>query len=101
MTDETSGPVDPCTIVVFGEDPASWTWISTSIRTQQIATSKFTVRGLREGRYRVVAIPSYIPVPIAPPDVEFLEALKKVATPVFLNQGEKRVVELRLIRFDQ
>ena len=57
--------------------------------------------GLREGRYRVVAIPVETHISMDQPDVEFLEALKKVATPVFVNGGETRTVDLRLVRFEQ
>jgi hypothetical protein len=59
------------------------------------------LRGLREGRYRVAAIPSEVGMPLNPPDVELLEQLKKVAIPVVLNLGETRLVDVGLVSVER
>jgi len=99
-----SGSLDPedCLIVVFNEDPATWTPHSTSIRLVRVGSKrKFVLRGLREGRYRVAAIPSEVGMPLNPPDVELLEQLKKVAIPVVLNLGETRLVDVGLVSVER
>ena len=99
-----SGSLDPedCLIVVFNEDPATWTPHSTSIRLVRVGSKrKFVLRGLREGRYRVAAIPSEVGLPLNPPDVELLEQLKKVGIPVVLNLGETRLVDVGLVSVER
>jgi hypothetical protein len=61
----------------------------------------FVVRGLREGRYYVVAVPPDVRVMSQSPDRELLEALKKVATEVVLHAGETRTIDLRVVGFEQ
>ena len=100
---DTSGlePED-CLILVFNEDPATWTQHSTAIRLVRVGSKRrFVLRGLREGRYRVAAIPSEVGMPLNPPDVELLEQLKKVAIPVVLNLGETRLVDVGLVRVER
>lgn len=102
-TVDTGGvPFEDCVIVAFGEDPATWTSHSMAIRIARAnAKGAFMLPGLREGNYRVVAIPSDVGVGMNPPDVDLLEQLKKVATPVVLNLGERRRVELGLVRVER
>ena len=61
---------------------------------------KFRVRGLREGRYRIVALPANFIFNMTTPDVQLLEALSKVATPLVLNAGETRTVDLKVTPFE-
>ena len=102
VTDEAGAVVAECTVIVFNEDPATWIPNSLSIRTTRPSDKgRYVLPGLREGHYRVVAVPVEMQISMDQPDVEFLEALKKVATPVLVNAGETRTVDLRLVRFDQ
>ena len=99
-----SGGLEPedCLIVVFNEDSATWTQHSTAIQIVRVGSKrKFVLRGLREGRYRVAAIPAEAGMPLNPPDVELLEQLKKVAIPVVLNLGETRLVDVGLVAVER
>jgi hypothetical protein len=89
-------------VIVFGEEPESWQANATTFRVGRPAKDgKFSIRGMREGRYRVVAVPVDVPFSPSSPDLELLEALKKVATPLLLNAGETRTVDLRFTRIEQ
>jgi hypothetical protein len=102
VTDEAGAAVEECTVIAFSEDPASWIPNSLSIRTTRPSDKgRYVLPGLREGRYRVIAVPVEMHISGEQPDVEFLESLKNVATPVLVNAGETRTVDLRLVRFDQ
>ena len=102
VTDEAGVAVEECTVIAFNEDQATWIPRSLSIRTTRPSNKgRFVLPGLREGRYRVVALPVEMHVSMDQPDVELLEALNKVAIPVLVNAGETRTVDLRVVRFDQ
>jgi hypothetical protein len=62
---------------------------------------RYTLAVLREGRYYAVAVPPEIMMTAAQAGAEMLEALSKVATAVTLNAGEKRPVDLTLVRFQE
>jgi hypothetical protein len=102
VTDDAGKPVQEYTVLAFGDDPATWQPGSSMIRlTRPMKGGKFHLRGLREGRYRVVAVPSEFSVNPVMPDLQLLEHLSKFATPVVLNAGETRPLELRLTPFEQ
>lgn len=102
VTDDAGRPVQECTILLLGDDAATWQPGSSMIRqTRPMKDGKFRFRGLREGRYRIVALPSVFTFNQMTPDVQLLEALSKLATPVVLNAGETRTVDLKLTPFEQ
>jgi len=54
--------VQEYTVLAFGGDTASWRPGSSTIRlTRPMKEGKFHLRALREGRYRVVALPPESP----------------------------------------
>jgi hypothetical protein len=106
VTDEAGKPTRDAQVVIFGADEESW--VPFSSRTRNAAAprqddGKFTTRGLRDGRYYVVALPpgTLMIGGFQPPDHALMESLKKVATEVVLNPGETRTVDLRVVRFEQ
>jgi hypothetical protein len=106
VTDEGGKPTREAQVLVFGADEESW--VPFSSRTRNAGTprqddGKFTLRGLRDGRYYVVALPpgTVMIGGFQAPDRDLMESLKKVATEVVLNPGETRTVDLRVIRFEQ
>ena len=106
VTDDAGKPTREAQVLIFGADEESW--VPFSSRTRNVggsrdADGKFTARGLRDGRYYVVALPPGVVMigGFQPPDRSLMESLKKVATEVVLNPGETRTVELRLVRFEQ
>jgi hypothetical protein len=82
---------------LFGEDRA--TWFASSIRFRQgflRADGRFVFRGLRPGRYNIVALPrDRWPNNTAADSADF-ESLAREATPIVLGEDEQRVVDLRL-----
>lgn len=61
-TDDACKPVQEYTVLAFGGDTASWRPGSSTIRlTRPMKEGKFHLRALREGRYRVVALPPESP----------------------------------------
>jgi hypothetical protein len=99
VTDDAGKPTTEATVIVFGQDPASWQPRSSFMRsTRAIIDGKYAINGLREGRYFAVAVPLEAPVNMMEPGLEFLETLSKVATPLILNPGEKRTVDLTIVR---
>ena len=102
VTDDAGKPVEQYTVLAFGDDPATWRPMSSMIRMgRPTKEGKFQLRGLREGRYRVVALPADFNINTSNPDVELLEQLSKSSTPVVLNAGETRPLELRLATIGQ
>lgn len=101
VTDDGKPAMRDTQVAVFGADESTWIPHSSRLRTSGVGPDgKYVMRGLREGRYYVVATPSGT-VTFQPPDRAFLEALKKVATEVVLNAGETRTVDLRVVRIEQ
>ena len=106
VTDEAGKPTREAQILIFGGDADSWVPFSSRTRNAgppRQDDGKFTLRGLRDGRYYVVALPPGTVVlgGFQAPDRELMESLKKVGTEVVLNPGETRTVDLRVIRFEQ
>jgi hypothetical protein len=102
VTDDTGKPTMDASVVVFGQDPATWQARSSFLRTMRvIKDGKFAINGLREGRYFAVALPMEASINITQPGVAFLETLSKIATPVVLNPGERRTLDLGVVRIPQ
>jgi protocatechuate 3,4-dioxygenase beta subunit len=103
VTDDSGKPTRDATVVIFGYDEDTWTPFSSRMRSVGLPRDDgaFVARGLREGRYYVVAVPPNVRVMPQSADRELFEALKKVATEVVLHAGETRTVDLRVVRFEQ
>lgn len=102
VTDETGKPTDNAAILLFGDDPRTWGSRSSYFRrTRAIKDGKFTLGGLREGRYLAVAVPLEMSMTLTEPTQELFEALSKVATALTLNAGEKRTVDLPVLRVQE
>jgi hypothetical protein len=82
-------------VVVFAADSAKWTYPSRFVRgVRTDAQGNFSVRGLPgNDRYLAVAV-DYLEAGEAD-DPQFLERMRARATPVSLNEGERRTIELR------
>ena len=102
VSDDTGAPTDEAAILIFGEDPKTWVPRSSYFRTMRvIKDGKFTLGGLREGRYLALAVPLEASVTMTQPSAELFESLSKVATAVTLNAGERRTVDLVVVRFQE
>jgi hypothetical protein len=85
------------TVVIFPDDAAKWSYPSRFVKTARTGgDGRFTIAGLAEGRYRMVAV-SYLEEDEAY-DPAFLERMKRPATDLRLAEGEKRSVTLPLTR---
>jgi hypothetical protein len=102
VTGDGGAPADDCAIVLFIDDPARWTPLSTAIRvTSPAGGGRFTFRGVPEGQYRVVAASGDLQLSPGAPDEALLERLRKVSTPVVVSGAETRTIDLRVVSFDQ
>jgi protocatechuate 3,4-dioxygenase beta subunit len=84
-------------VVVFPDEPVKWTVVSRYLRTMRVGdTGQFTIRGLPpHTRYLAVAL-EYLEAG-EHLDPEFLQALRTVATPFSLTEGEQQSVDLPLL----
>jgi hypothetical protein len=99
VMDDSGKPTGEAAVVLFGEDPKTWVPRSSYFRTVRlIKDGKYAFSGLREGRYLVAAVPLELSASMTQPSAELLEALSKVATAVTLTAGEKRSVDLVVVR---
>ena len=88
-------PARHTTIVIFGHDPKTWKLRSSFSRTAPVGgDGKFTMRGLREGRYYAVAIPEEQTADWRDP--RMLEELSRVATRVSIGEGEHKTLDLSI-----
>jgi hypothetical protein len=104
VIDDAGKAVTEATILVFGEDPATWGPHASFYRSVGLGKEgRYKLMGLRQGRYFAAAVPRELGMNtnMAQPTREFLENLSKVATQVVLNAGDARTVDLPLIRFEQ
>jgi protocatechuate 3,4-dioxygenase beta subunit len=98
VADDDGQPVkDGGSVLIFGEDPATWIARSSMLRLVSITPDgTFRTQGLREGQYFVMALSRERAPLINDPSREVLEALSKQATRVTLMADEHRRVDLRL-----
>lgn len=102
VTDQRGQPVTDATVLLFGEDDATWTAFSSYFRRGPLLKDgRYRLGGLREGRYFAVAVPSAFAANGGQPTREFFDALSRVATRVVLNPGETRTVDLPVVSFEK
>jgi len=103
VTLDDGRPALDATVILFGQDLKTWKPRSSFNRTTVVGKDgKFTVRGLREGRYYAAAVPPDVMAGFGQPTPEFLGALLAAgATAVTVNDGEIRTLDLRVLRFEK
>ena len=85
------------TVVLFGEDRATWFAESSRMHASRITKDgRFVLRGLRAGRYHVVALPPGVRWDFQQIDKAALETYAADAIAVTLGEDERRQVDLRL-----
>ena len=99
VVDNNDAPAGEAVVLLFGEDDSSWRPHSSRLHVARSARNgAFTMKGVREGRYRMAAVPADVRFSLAAPDVALLRRLRNVATPVVLNAGETRVLDVGIQR---
>jgi hypothetical protein len=96
VTDDKGEPAKYCSVVLFSEDRAAWFVVSSRFRITFPQGGRYTLKGLRPGRYYVVALPSERRINEQSMDAATLDALVREATPLVLGEDEPRVVDLKL-----
>lgn len=97
VSNDKGAPPATCTVVLFGEDKATWFQSSTRVRvTNPGRNGRFSIKGLRGARYYLIAIPVDRGLNSQSVDAAALEPLVKDATPLVLGEDEQRVVDLKL-----
>jgi hypothetical protein len=95
VTSSRGEPVTEYAVVVFPEASDRWTPPSRFVRTgRPDQEGRFQIRGLPPGRYLAVAV-EYLEQG-AESDPDQLERLKQSGTPLSLDEGETRQLELKL-----
>jgi hypothetical protein len=97
VTNDKGEPVVSSRIVLFGEDKSSW--FTSSIRYRFAFSGRegrFLLRGLRPGRYYLIAVPPERGLSEQSVDAGILGSLVREATVLVLGEDEKRVVDLKL-----
>jgi hypothetical protein len=95
VADSRGAAVKDCTVVIFARDERKWEGASRYIRTSRPdAEGRFTVNGLPQGDYHVVAVDAIDPGEASDP--EFLGRMRDKAASFSLNEGETRVLDLKL-----
>ena len=85
------------TVVLFSEDRAVWFAESSRMHAARIdREGRFVMRGLRAGRYHVVALPPSVRWDFQQIDKAALERYAAEGTSVTLGDDERRSVDLRL-----
>src|SRR4051812_39193178 len=97
VTNEKGQPAAGMQVLVFSEDRALWFGSSTRVRMDRSdAGGTYTVRGLRGGRYLVVALPPDRMLDDRSIDVRSLEALVPEATTIVIGEDDQRQLDLRV-----
>lgn len=96
VTNAKGEPVKSCNVVLFSEDRAAWFSASSRFRTVFTQGGRFDLKGLRPGRYYLVALPVERRVNEYTMDAAVLDALVREATALVLGEDEQRVVDLKL-----
>ena len=81
--------------IIFPEDPALWLEDLKAVRIARVDQSGiFTIKGLRPGKYLSVAVSSAVNNQWNDP--EYIESLREAATPITLEEGETKKIDLVL-----
>jgi hypothetical protein len=97
VTDDDGAVPADFVVMAIPEEQSAWRMGSPRLRMSGMPQDgKFSIQGLLPGRYYVLALPRERMAFGPEPAPEFFEQLTKEATPVVLNDGETRTVELRL-----
>jgi hypothetical protein len=96
VTDDKGEPVKFCNVVLFSEDRAAWFASSSRVRSNFPQGGRYNMKGLKPGRYYVIALPSERRINEHTMDAATLEALVREATALVLGDDEPRVVDLKL-----
>jgi hypothetical protein len=97
VTNDKGEPIASCSVVLFTEDKASW--FQSSLRFRLAYTGRdgrFDIKGLRSGRYYLIALPRERAPSFQSVDAAALEPLVKDATALVLGEDEQRVVDLKV-----
>ena len=97
VTNDKGEPAVSCNVVLFSDDKASW--FPSSIRLRLAWTGRdgrFSMKGLRSGRYFVIALPRERALNMQSADAAALEPLLREATPIIVGEDEQRDIDLKL-----
>jgi Carboxypeptidase regulatory-like domain len=97
VTNDKGEPAWSSNVVLFSDDKASW--FPSSIRLRLAWTGRdgrFSMKGLRSGRYYVIALPQGRTLNIQSVDAAALDALLREATPLIVGEDEQRVIDLKV-----
>ena len=96
VTNDKGAPIRT-TVVLFSEDRSLWFAHSTRVwATYPGADGRYVLRGLRAGRYYMVALPPAVSWSREAVDTQLLERYLPQATAVVVGEDEQRVVDLKL-----
>ena len=97
LQDQSGKPISDYTIVVFPPDRRYWTPMSRRIQAARPATDgRFSFRNLPPGPYRLIAVVD--PEPGQWFDPAFLDQLLGAAMAVDLDDGERKVQDVRVVK---
>jgi len=95
VTTAKGAPIEAA-VVVFSEDPALWNERATTTKvTYSPGDGKYTLDGLRSGRYLAVAVPRDDAM-LSPAPQEYFELLATHAVRVVLAESESKSLDLKL-----
>ena len=97
VTGERGEPVANCNLVLFGDDKAGWiAWSSRLRMVRPDRDGRFSIKGLRAGRYYLIALPPERSFNAQAIDAATLEPLVKEAALLVLGEEEQRNVDLKV-----
>jgi len=97
LQDQSGKPISDYTIVVFPPDRRYWTPMSRRIQAMRPATDgRFSFKNLPPGPYRLIAVVD--PEPGQWFDPAFLDQLLGAAMAVDLDDGERKVQDVRVVK---
>jgi hypothetical protein len=97
VTGDKGEPVANCNVVLFSEDKAGWfPWSSRFHTLRPDRDGRFSIKGLRSGRYYLIALPPERSFNAQSIDSATLESLVKDATILVLGEDEQRQVDLKV-----
>lgn len=97
VTNDKGDPVAGAQIVLFSEDKSAWFATATRFRIDVSAPNgRYSLKGLRGGRYYLVALPRDRAISDLSIETATFELLAAEASTVFIGDEESRQVDLRL-----